>query len=303
MSDETELLAAFGQGDTPDVAPTPEPVVEPAAPPADPAAPVEKAPVTLDDDVPVEFKVGGQVIRKAWKEILQQQAMLPADYTRKMQALAAERDTFKQEFDGFSSAKQQYEAEKAQLAAALRDPKKIEALYLAAVAAGGGQPQATAQPAFDPNTLAKTVLDQARAEVTSQFKALQDAQIKAGQEQTLEQHVSNILTANPALNALPNVNDYLYSEVAKMVEKGKSTVEDAKQMLNLVASSISDNLSQHFTAVKTKDVVAAAQLKNGIEPRGGAPVMPTAKKYNPKLGLDDPEMEADIKAFLTANQG
>lgn len=335
MSEETSLLADFQQADSSSPIEKVESQVsstqtsttppEPSAPPA--ALAGEKQPVSLQDDDPVEFTVAGQKIRKAWKEILQTQALLPADYTRKTQRLAEDRrvweqtrqqseQTWTQKEQAFQQAQSQFEQQRQALTLALQDPRKIEALYLAAVARQGGQtsspagqglpvPQQSAPPAqtFDPKQLLSHV-DQL---VNQRFEAVQRAAqadaITTQRAGTIEKHVDSILTANPVLKALPNINNYLYNEVMSMVEPGRTTLEEAQHLLDTVAQSVAQSLNTHYTESRKTSAVAAGQLRNGIEPPGGAPQLPTPKKYNRKFGLEDPEMEKDVMAFLKANLG
>ena len=307
MSDEQPFIDAFRQADSSE---TPAAPVEPSAPaeipqPAPESTPQEKSPVQLDDDVPVEFKVGGQVIRKAWKEILQTQAMLPADYTRKLQALGSERQTFQQERSTFDSERQAFEQTKAAILSAIRDPKKLEALYVAAMSGQPqGQPQAAPTPqAIDPVQLQQHFLSQAEQLINQRFQSMEAERTNVQHADVLEKHVEKILAANPALKALPNVNDYLYGQVVGMVEPGKTSVQEATALLDTVAQAVAGSLNQHFVNSKKESSVQSAQLKNGIEPKGGSPVMPSPKQYDRKKGLDDPDLEQDVIAYMKAQLG
>lgn len=299
MSEEQAILDALNEVATPADAPAPQDTA-----PVEAAPPAVKAPVQLEDDVPVEYKLNGQVVRKPWKEILQTQALLPGDYTRKTQALAAERTAFHEERTQFEQLRQQFEQERQALGMALRDPKKIEALYLAAVAAQQQQPPVGQPPqAVDPTQLSQTILQTVEQRMQARFQELEESRINANRADSLEKHVSSILDANPSLKALPNINDYLYGQVISMVEPGKTTVQEAQQMLDLVAQEIASKLNEHFTQSNKQAAVQQSQLKNGIEPKGGAPVLPKAKQYNKKKGLDDPDMEADVLAYVKAQLG
>lgn len=334
---DSSLLADFQQADSSSPIER-APVESQAAPqletklteqPAPQAPTGEKQPISLNDDDPVEFTVAGQKIRKAWKEILQTQALLPADYTRKTQRLAEDRrvweqarqqaeQTTAQEREAFTAAQSQFEQHRQALTQALQDPRKIEALYLAAVARQGqgqvgqtppqGFPQLPAQQVaqqvpFDPRQL----LSQVDQLVNQRFEAVQRQQqaeqVNTQRATTIEKHVDSILTANPILRSLPNINNYLYNEVMGMVEPGRTTVEEAQQLLDTVAQSVAQSLNTGYTEARKSSAVAQGQLRNGIEPPGGAPQLPTPKQYNRKFGLDDADMDKDVMAFLKANLG
>lgn len=308
MSNDTEqgLLDALNDASTPQE-PTESPAPSPEAPaaPDAQATPVEASPVQLDENAQVEFKVGGQTVRKPWREILQTQALLPADYTRKTQALSAERTSFQEERAKFEALQKQFDEQRQALSAALRDPRKIEALYAAALATQQ-QPQSPGQasaPPIDPAALQQHFLSQAQTLIEERFQALEQARVEAERSNVFERHVDKILGANPVLKALPNINDYLYQQVVQMVDPGKTTVEEALGMLDTVAQAVTANLNGHFTQVQKETDVRTAQLKNGIEPKGGSPVLPTPKQYDRKKGLDDPDLEADVLAYMKAQLG
>lgn len=315
-SDDQAFIDALNQAESaePQQAEAPQAATETPDPAPQSATPAEQPSyIDLDDKQVVRYKIGGQEYTRPWGEVKQTQILLPGDYTRKMQAIAAER----REFEALRSQKQQeweqYQAEKQALAQALQDPAKIEAWYLAVMAqrqaqAQGqvGQPNPQAQPAqppFDPAQLQGYVQQSIAQQLQAYAAQQQQAQVNSERANVLERHVESILNVNPALKALPGVNEYLYGQVYQMVVPGQTTMAEAQQYLDHVAQGIAANLNQHYTQATKQQVVAQSQLKNGIEPPGGSPNLPTAKQYNRKLGLEDPEMEADVLAFVKAQLG
>ncbi len=335
MSEESEVLAAFQQADSPEqlqAEPSvPETPATPTEPPPTPAAtPTEpRNPLNLSDDDLIEVAKG---VQKKWSEIRQTQHLLPADYTRKTQALAAERREWEASRSQWEQQRTQHEQElqafvnriqQERLAeqAVMRDPRALEARWLALQAVqqaqgqppvpgqGPGQPipgtpyapqnQGPTPPAFDPRQF-QAYADQLVNQRFAEYQQKQDLErVNFERANTLQSHMSKVLDANPALRAFPNVENALYDQVSLMVEKGKTTVEEAQGMIDLLVQQAAEGLNSHYTQVKKVDAVAQAQLRNGIEPPGGASIPVTPKKYNPKLGMEDPDLERDaIAAFI-----
>lgn len=248
--------------------------------------------INLNDDALVSYKVGNQEFSRPWKEILQTQVLLPGDYTKKTQALARDRDEFEKSRASAQEATKAWENERAQIIAAIQDPRKLGALYLAALSkAQGGNPQQVQNPQQNQNG-APLTQEQLIAAVNHRLTQWSEEQRQAvAQErisQDLDTFMSGIKKGSP-IEDLPGVDDYIYGQVELMKP---SSVEEAKQFAKTVFDDYSAKFSAKFVAEKKADEIAKSKLNNGIEPPGGSIVLPQAQQFK---GHNDP---ARVEAIL-----
>ncbi len=315
---DQELAQAYAAAETPDPVdnePSPEAPASAAEPEAPPITGEEqpRTPVSLKDDDLVEVKIDGKTVQMSWREIAQTKAMLPGAFTKKTQELAEQRrqvEAERQQIEGYrQQAWQQAQAAQArvqQMEQYLQDPQKLAALYLAAQA--GGQNLANGQVAppqpqpmsFDPNQFRQQILGEAQQfvqqQLAAQAAASQEAAAKAALEQDFSTHTSKLLEQQPILQAMEGIDELIYGQVIKM---HPSTVEEAKQFAANVVDAYGEKVKAQLQTAQKVAAVSAAKATNGIAPKGSAiPVTPQAKQYNKKKGLNDPELDKDVEAFI-----
>lgn len=301
MSDEQTIIDALNAGASAEGPEVKEASPVAATPSPSPSSTESPTALSLKDEDVLEFLVGGQPIRKPWKEIRETQAMRPADYTRKTQALAEERKAFLAERDGWAKERDTFNTYRDNLAKALQDPAQIEALYLSMVArkraaeATGGAPQPSQPVPADPRQLIESL----RAEIRKEFQTQQSefALNRQNEERAnvLLTHVNGILDAHPLLKATPKASDHLFDLVTDMVVEGQTTLEEVKEFLNAKAQEWNDALQGHLTSTtKAEATQAAAKLNNGIVPGRSTPPIPQGRQYDRKKGPRDPYIEKDL---------
>jgi hypothetical protein len=117
-------------------------------------------------------------------------------------------------------------------------------------------------------TVEGLVKQQVRNAVQAELQLLRNATEIQQFDTEIVKTVDGILTANPALKAVPNIEKVLRFEVAKMRPKSP---EEMIEAFNHVASGIVEGLEQTYnTARKTAVIDKATMEKTGIEPPVGA---------------------------------
>jgi hypothetical protein len=245
----------------------------------------------LTDDQLVEFKLGGETVRKPWAEVRQTQAMLPGDYTRKQQALADDRRRFADEQASFQTQREQVEAARAQLAQIVQDPNKLASLYLATVASqqskqnqGGNQ---QFQPQFDPAAMKAEM----QHEFNQQLQAFQTQQAAQKIEADLGNYSSGLLKSHPTLAAIDGIEEAVFSKVSRM---NPSSVDEAKEYAKLIVDQMAEKQNSVY-AEQAKAKAADRAKLSGIEPKGGHIVTAKKRQYG---DIDDPKRAEDMIAFM-----
>lgn len=258
-----------------------------AAPDAGTASPPSNV-ATLADDALLEFTVGGEKVQKPWSEVRQTQAMLPSDYTRKMQALADQRREFESLRGQFEQERSKFSQSQAEFQSIINDPQKLSAFYLASVAAQQSRQGQTQQP--NQVDLA-ALLQRQSAALEEKFEAFQTAQRAAKIEEDLGSYAGGLLKADPALAALDGIEEAVFAKVTRM---NPSSIEEAKEYTKLVVDQMIEKHNGALAGVEKEKALSKSKL-SGIEPKGGSPKPTAAKKYG---GIDDPDRMSDMIAFM-----
>lgn len=261
-------------------------------------APSTPAAINLSDDALVTYKVGKEEFTRPWQEILKTQVLLPGDYTRKTQAHAQQVSAWEAQKQSEAADSQRWQQERQQVIAALSDPQKVGALYLAALSKAKesgqspAQAQQTAQAAVDPTQ----ILSQIDERLNQKFNEYQTNVASQQIASDMDQFVSNLKKDSP-LADLPGVDDYLYSQVHQMQPKDPA---QAKEYLKIVFEDYNSKFSAKLVDAQKATAINQGKLNNGIEPPGGSNVLPQAKQYT---GPRDPQRSADMLAYIQQKLG
>lgn len=251
------------------------------------------AAINLSDDALVTYKVGKEEFTRPWQEILKTQVLLPGDYTRKTQAHAQQVSAWEAQKQSEAADSQRWQQERQQVIAALSDPQKVGALYLAALSKAKesgqspAQAQQTAQAAVDPTQ----ILSQIDERLNQKFNEYQTNVASQQIASDMDQFVSTLKKDSP-LADLPGVDDYLYSQVHQMQPKDPA---QAKEYLKLVFEDYNSKFSAKLVNAQKASLVSKEKLNNGIEPPGGTLVPQGQKTYK---GPKDPERRIDMLTFM-----
>lgn len=256
--------------------------------------PTAPSPVNLADDALVEIKVGGETKLVPWSEA-RTGFMLHGDYTRKQQAFAKERSEFETRQSEVNAIRAQVEQRQQLLESVMSDPQKLSALVMAAAARRQQptQPEPTApQPITqaDLPTLQQQFAQTAQAEIA---RYVQQAQAQA-QEQQLTTEVTTytqgLLKGHPVLGKIPGIDETIYATAAQM---GPKTMDEAKHFINVVVEDFKSKVGGAVNEARKQDALDKSKVLHGIEPKGGAPIVPSRKAYKDVT-------DQDIVSFLDA---
>lgn len=228
-------------------------------------------PYDIPDDAFVSVKVDGQDKLLPWKEA-RNGIQFHDVFTRKTQDLASERRAFEESQKEFNTLKGQYDQRINALQSVLSNPQQLAALYMyAAQQSQGGQPPA-------PTPLTTAELPKIREELTGQFEKqfgqYRDELVKAQQaarfETELETHMKSVLEKHPLVAAVDGIEDVIYGRVANL---GVKTLDEAKEHARVIVEAMSAKAAKAFEDQQKRAVLEKTNaLRNGAEPRGGAPV-------------------------------
>lgn len=265
----------------------------------------------LADNQLVEVEVAGEKVQMPWKEA-RSAIMRHADYTRKTQALARERQDFDAQRPQLEKAKQERDAfvqvfEDRNLLKALLEQKYPD--LIGAPAASAAAAIAAQAPAVDPDEIA--TVGQVQSYVQSARQLI--AQEIAKAQQTLRQEIglatreveTNLETAklatqinstvkeifetDPLITKLiPNADALLRWNVQQMVTD-QTTPQEVVEMFKTVAAGWSEEIKAALTEHNKTSVINKQSLvENNIVPPGGVPVTPQPTSYkDPKTGKVD----------------
>jgi hypothetical protein len=206
------------------------------------------------------------------------------DYTQKMQQLAREREEF-------GSTRQRYDQAFSEVRSFLQDKTKVrEYLQRLEGSANAAGRQAAITGDEDDVVTAQMSTDQLAGQYT----------------QDLNAHIGGLKKMMPELRAIPRIDQILKDDVRAM---GPQNIQEAKEMMVEVAKQHQKQMQQFLMEQRKTEGGAqggANPLKNGIEPAGGAPPLPT-RGADGKFegGIKNPAFKQSIIAELTqlANKG
>lgn len=271
------------------------PVADPPAAPADGGTPSGgPSPVSLSDDALVTIRVGNEDKVLPWKEA-RSGFMMHSDYTRKTQEVAEQRRAFEQQQQQFQTQQQQYEQRLSQFSNVLKDPNKLAQLYMLANSQAqptGPQPLTTdAIPHLQQNLEQR--LQQNFERFQQQILAKQEA---SRIEADLDASLKNTLTKYPLLSAIPGIEDTIYGRVAALSPR---SIEEAKEHARQMVETMDRAVKERQAEQAKQEALAKAQATNGIEPRGGAPVLPKPQQFK-NAGDRDQAILALLEGFEKA---
>jgi len=288
----------------------------PAASTVEDTSTTQTAPV-VQPDPSIEVDFDGEKRKLTAKEIrdgyLRQQ-----DYTRKTTEIARVRKAA----ETVAQAYQQQQEERAAYATFMSDKARV-AEYMAkqfgpdGVAALLEHLQGTQLE--DPNTPA--TLSKVEQLTSQKLAEIQRAQVEMEQrfQQTLEERlererndlatraqrveydrvlnpfVDKLLEDNPILQAVDNVETLIRFKVARM---NPQDPDEAKEMFQKVVKEQVEKLQTKFVETNKQTLLNKEKLRQGIEPPGGAGVVPQPKKYVTGRRVDWDALEADAISSL-----
>lgn len=253
--------------------------------------------------------VNGEKVQRPWAEVRQTQAMLPAAFTQKTQALAEERRAFAAEQQRLQDLEARLQSREQRWQQQVTDPDILASLYLAALAKRNGAPPPAA-PGAAPQGVAPGAmpapfsLDDVRAAVRQSYEeARQQAAQEAFQAQRLQAIEQDLgafgqgLMKDTPLARLKGADDLVWNSVFKMQPANPA---EAKEYAKLVVADFNRQLVGEQQTAVARAAVAQAKGTAGIEPAGGAPATPQPRKYN---DLQDSRLSEDMAAFMAQRLG
>ena len=272
-----------------------EPQGTPQAPPVEqPAAP---QPTVLADDAIVTVTVDGQEVQIPWKDA-KAGIMRQSKFTQGMQQLAATR----QEIEAHQAETQRVQQEREALITLLNDEGMLRQLLAAKYPHMlGAQPQVPQAPEADPAEIAdigqvRTIVgaevqkaldavqalqSKAQESVSKAVKDMEDAREVEGFNKLIKSTVSALFEKHPILTVIPNAEDLIRYEVAKLNPGDEKELQDA---LSQVASGLAEDIDKKHRDINKAVVVEKQKLlDNNIQPPGGSPPTVTPESFN-KVG-------------------
>lgn len=264
------------------VTPTPAP---------EPSQPSTPSPVTLNDSDLIPLKVGGKDITVPWSEA-RNGFQMHADYTRKMQELAEQRRQFEAQQSTISQQRQEYEAKLQQIQQVVNNPQALMGLYM--------NLQSKMQQPQGPQPLTTEALPQLMQAMeqrfTQQFQGWQQQQEKAQMaarfETELDTATKGALSKYPALAALDGIDEAIAGKVYAMKP---TSLAEAKQYTQVVVDAMAQRHRAALDEEAKANLVAQQQARIGIEPKGGAPVLPQPRSFK-----NNGEREMAMLEFLNS---
>jgi len=251
--------------------------------------PDEPTPVSLADDALVEVIVDGQPQRLPWKDA-RTSIMLHKAFTQKTQSLAEERRQHAAEREQFQQQQQTVRQQLETLQRVMQDPSQLAPLLLAQAQqqskARQPQPLTTANLPDLQKQFSAIVSESVQQQMAA-FRAQQQAELF---EKDLDSYTTELLKDHPVLSKLKGISDVIYGQVEKM---GPKTISEAKEYIRMVVDEYRESVGGALTEEQKRAVAAKVKGTASIIPKGGAPVVPKAKKVTKLADLDD-----DVLAFL-----
>lgn len=301
MSDEPEAVTPVSEP----VKVEPEPAKE-AAKPAPEVKVDEPVPLSLSDDQLVTIQVDGEEKTLPWKEA-RGQISGGLKFTKNMQQLAAE----KKEFESNKQHLATLEADRERLVGFLNNGEMVMQFvaakfpHLLQGPAQSGQEQP--QSGYDPNEIATVgqargiaeiqarqfaqVLDETKQELQKEIarsgSKIEFERERQGHVVAIDSTLQSIFAQHPVLNSIPDVEDIIRFNVAKMAP---TTQAEAVAAFRTVSQGIVDQLQKHYQADKKIQVVSAAKAKlesKTIEPAVGVPPSIPPTNFKNKDGQVD----------------
>jgi len=298
------------QADTPPVAATPEGTTPPTdTPPVDVQTQTNAQLAQLSDDQLVEIIVDGKPVTMPWKEA-KAGFSRHADYTRKTQELAREREAFAAEREPLAEAKQQLDAlvtvfNNEELLKQVLSAKYPHLLQSQVDAAAAGI-TAAQQPTTDPDEIAtvgqieqrisnirelianevQKAQQELRQEIGKATREVEDNLETAKLATQINSEIARIFEADPLIMRLiPNAEQLLRWNVQLMKpQTPEATLEAFRTVAAGWSEEIKAAIAEHNkTAVLNKQTL---EQNNTVLP-GGAPVTPQATDFRGKDGKVD----------------
>jgi hypothetical protein len=274
----------------------------------------------IADDQLVEVIVDGQPVQMPWKDA-KAGFSRHADYTRKAQALARERQELEAQRGPLSEAAQQRDAfiqlfDNKELLRKVLEAKHPDLIGQPAKDAAAAI--AANAPSMDPEEIAtvgqvqqflqnaqqtiKQEIESARAalrkEIETATRGVEDNLETAKLSTQINGTVAEIFKADPLIEKLiPNANELLRWNVQQL---NPQTPEETLAAFRQVAAGWSESIKEQIAAHNKTLVINKQQLvDNNIQAPGGSPVVPTPTSFNdPKTGkLDWSKVTAAAMAY------
>lgn len=322
-----EQASAYGEGTPPEDAVVEQPEVSttsetPDAPAAEGTTPTTEDAVDvsqkteaqlakLADDQLVEIVVNGETVQMPWKEA-KAGFSRHADYTRKAQALAREKQEFESQRPALIEAQKQRDAfiqvfENKDLLKQLLEQRYPD--LIGAPAKNAAEAITSQAPSVDPDEIAtvgqvQSYVQEARKLIAQEIAA---AQQKLRQEigsatrevetnletaklaNQINNTVKEIFEADPLITKLiPNAEQLLRYNVQQMITE-ETTPAEVTELFRTVAAGWSEEIKAALAEHNKTAVVNKQKLvDNNIQPPGGSPVTPQpADIKDPKTGKVD----------------
>lgn len=245
--------------------------------------------LTLKETDLLPIKVGGEVRNIPWKEA-QTGFQFHADYTRKMQELASQRQAWEAEKAQLTQSRSAWETERQQYARVLSDPNALQALWQRAAMAA--QPQNQAPQPLTTETLPSlrdAIRKELMAEVQGEFQNFHRSQLAAQNEAVFSGHVKTLLASSPQLAALEGLDEAI---AAKVIALQPKSMDEAKNYAGVIVETYKRAQKEASENEAKQAALARSQANNGIEPRGGQAVLPNLPQNFKRLeDLDDAFLE------------
>ena len=118
---------------------------------------------------------------------------------------------------------------------------------------------------------------------------------RAEYDRVLDPFVDKLLSDNPILQAIDNVETLIRYKVVKMNPQNDT---EAKAFFEKVVKEQVDKLQSQFVATNKQTLINKEKLKQGIEPPGGSGLVPKPKSYVKGRKVDWDALEADAISSL-----
>lgn len=282
-----------------------------ASTPSTPVTPV----VPVDPSIEVELDGEKRVLTA--KEI-REGYLRQQDYTRKTTELAKIRKAA----ETVAQAYEQQQRERAEYAEFMSDRKKV-AQYMAqqfgpdAVSAllehlQGQQPadpnepvtlsrveQLTAQKMEQlqrqQEEMERKFQETLEQRISQERQSIESQRARAEYDRVLNPYVDKLLSDNPILQAIDNVETLIRFKVVQM---NPDSPEKAMEYFDKVVKEQVEKLQTKFVETNKQALINKEKLKQGIEPPGGTGIAPQPKSYTKGRRVDWDSLEADALASL-----
>lgn len=286
----------FLQGQTDQPAGSTDKVANPTnqqevTPPAQQQAVGEVTPYNVPDDALIELEVGGEKVRKPWKQA-RAEMMLHADYTRKRQAEAEELRQAREVVEKVARRDSAYRE-------LIKDPRNVLALYHALT---GQQPE---QPRGDELVTQEDIL-RAREEMKRETGQVVESAIQEFQDRVFVNDMTNLTnqTINAILKEKSEVAEFYGDDAAAIIKRmaraeKPGDADELKAALIKAGTTLHERVSKQLQERLKASAVKQTELqKKGIEPPGGAGIPAGQKTYGSGKNVNWGDIDRDAQAFL-----